>query len=262
MKFDLRFSANISMMFTEYPFLDRIDAAAKAGFAAVECHYPYEFPRELVRARLAANGIPMVSLNTAPGNAAAGEFGTAAVPGRTQKFREQLCEALDYAVALGTPNVHCLSGVVDRQAMPEAAQTFLANMAYASEAARKAGVTLLIEPLNTRDRPSYFVASSDAVVALLQKLGRDNVRLLFDIYHVQIMEGDLIRRLERHWPQIGHIQIASVPGRREPDEGEIAFDAVLEVIAEHRWPGWIGCEYQPRGRTEDGLGWMRAFRGA
>ena len=130
-------------------------------------------------------------------------------------------------------------------------------MAYASDEARKAGLTLLIEPLNTRDNPGYFVSRSDAVMELLDRLDRDNVTLLFDVYHIQIMEGDLFRRLERHWRRIGHIQIASVPGRHEPDEGEVHYPNVLAEIARRGWRDWIGCEYNPRGRTPDGLGWMR-----
>ncbi|MBV8565070.1 MAG: TIM barrel protein [Methylobacteriaceae bacterium] len=258
---DPRFSANISMLFPEYPFLDRIDAAARAGFAAVECQFPYDFRVRDIRERLDANGIVMTGLNTTRGDVAAGERGMAAVPGRGATFREHLAQALDYAAALDVRKIHCMSGTVDRNA-PGAAETFLTNLAYASDECRTAGVTLLIEPLNTRDNPGYFVSTSDDVIGLLQTLDRDNVTLLFDVYHVQIMEGDLLTRLERHWPRIGHFQVASVPGRHEPDEGEVAYPAVLQAIAERGWKSWIGCEYNPRGGTEEGLGWMRAYRSA
>jgi hydroxypyruvate isomerase len=256
----LRFSANISMLFPEHPFLDRIDAAARAGFKAVECQFPYEWSIADIKARLAANGIPLTGLNTQRGDVAAGERGMAAVPGRSATFRDHLAQALEYATALGVPKIHVMSGVADPARMAAATETFLENMAYAGDEARKAGVTLLIEPLNKYDNPGYFVGTSDAVVALLEKLGRDNVTLLFDVYHIQIMEGDLTRRLERHWPRIGHIQVASVPGRHEPDEGEVAYPAIFQEIAARGWDSWVGAEYNPRGRTADGLGWLRPFQ--
>jgi hydroxypyruvate isomerase len=254
----LRFSANISMMFAEVPFLDRIDAAAKAGFRAVECQFPYDFSIADIRARLEANAIPLTGLNTQRGDVAAGERGMAAVTGREATFREHLAQAFEYAEALAVPKIHVMSGTVGSD-IAAATQTFLANLAYAGEEARKRNITLLIEPLNLRDNPGYFVSKSDRVMELLDEIDNSHVTLLFDVYHIQIMEGDLLKRMERHWRRIGHFQVASVPGRHEPDEGEVAYPVVLAEIARRGWDSWIGAEYNPRGRTEDGLGWMRAY---
>lgn len=254
----LRFSANISMLFAELPFLDRIAAAAEAGFDAVECHFPYDHPSGEAAARLREAGVPMNGINTRPGDP--GLFGLAAQPGREAQFAQALEEALAYAQAVGATTIHCMSGVVSRDARPAARETFLRNMRRASERARGTGVTLLVEPINVHDRPGYFVSRSDEVAELLTTLACDNVKMMFDIYHVQIMEGDLIRRLARHWPLIGHIQFASVPGRREPDEGEIAYAALFDEIAARGWNGFVAAEYNPRGATAHGLGWLAKAR--
>ncbi len=248
-------SANISMLFAEHPFIDRIDAAAAAGFRAVECQFPYAVASGDIAARLAATGLPMNSINTPLGDLSRGEFGFAALPGRESAFREGFERALAYAARLGVGTIHCMSGVPDPAARPAARATFLENLRWAAPLARAAGVELVIEPLNSRDRPGYFVARSDDVVELLAELGEPNVKLLFDVYHLQIMEGDIFRRMERHWPHIGHVQIASVPSRREPDEGELACPAILAELARRGWDRFVGAEYNPRGRTEDGLGW-------
>ena len=253
----IRLSANISMMFAELPFLDRIEAAARAGFAAVECHFPYDLDRSAIAARLASAGVPMNGINTPPGDPGRGEFGFAAVPGREDDFRRGLDLALDWGQALGVATVHCMCGVPPADVRPRARDVFLRNMEWASDQARHTGVRLLIEPINRYDRPGWFVSRSDDVVDLLKDLGRDNVRLMFDFYHIQIMEGDLLRRMERHWDWIGHFQFASVPRRAEPDEGEIAYAAIFAEIARRGWDGWVAAEYRPRGGTMDGLGWMR-----
>lgn len=257
-----RWSANISMMFAELPFLDRIGAAARAGFPAVECHFPFDLDRSAVLARLDEAGVVMNGLNTPPGDSARGEFGFAAVPGREADFRRGLELALDWAVTLGVKTIHCMCGVVDPEQRAQARETFFRNMLWASDQARHTGVDLLIEPINRYDRPNWFVSRSDDVVALLEELGRDNIRLMFDFYHIQIMEGDLLRRMEQHWKHIGHFQFASVPRRAEPDEGEINYANIFAAIAGRGWPGWVAAEYRPRAATADGLGWMRSMRPA
>ncbi len=254
-----RWSANISMMFADLPFLERIDAAARAGFPAVECHFPYDLDRSAIRERLLDAGLVMNGLNTPSGDAARGEFGFAAVPGRKDDFRRGLDQSLAWAVALGAKTIHCMCGVVDASQRPRAEAVFFENMNFASDVARGTGIDLLIEPINQHDRPGWFVSRSDDVVGLLKKLGRDNVKLMFDFYHIQIMEGDLLRRMERHWRHIGHFQFASVPRRAEPDEGEINYPAIFAAIAQRGWPGWVAAEYRPRGATLDGLGWMRSM---
>ena len=252
-----RYSANISMMFAELPFLDRIEAAARSGFPAVECHFPYDLNARDVRARLDDNGVVMNGVNTPPGKP--GEFGLAAQPGRESDFAAAIDQALTFCAKAGVGAIHCMSGVVAPENRAAARATFLANMARASAAARSASVTLLIEPINGYDRPGYFVSRSDEAVDLLRELGRDNVKLMFDFYHVQISEGDLLRRMDRHWPHIGHFQFASAPSRNEPDIGEIAYGAIFAAIAGRGWDGWVAAEYKPRAGTVAGLGWMRTL---
>ena len=253
----LRFSANIAMLFSDLPFLDRIDAAAHAGFAAVECHQPYDFKVEAIRERLTAHKLVLNGINTRMGNP--DEFGLAAMPGREDAFRETFAEAMHYARALSVSTIHVMSGTPHPRALSEARAVFLSNMRMAAAEARRAGVTLLIEPLNVYDRPGYFVSRSDEVVALLEELGEDCVKMMFDIYHVQIMEGDILRRMDKHWPHIGHIQVAGVPSRHEPDVGEVAYGAIFRALQQRRHAGWIGAEYWPRGTTQEGLGWRDAL---
>jgi hydroxypyruvate isomerase len=248
-----RFSANVSMMFGEYEPLDRITAAARVGFEAVEFLFPYEFSVGDIRARLADNNIVLNHLNTRPGET----FGLAAQPGKEDEFARVFDQALDYATQLGALTIHCMSGVVAPQDRTRAKDTFLRNMQVASAKAKGTGVTLVIEPINIHDRDNFFVQRSDDVVALLRELACPNVKLLFDFYHIQIMEGDLTRRLDRHWDHIGHFQFASVPLRHEPDMGEINLKPLFAEIVKRGWSGFLGAEYRPAGRTEDGLGWLQ-----
>ncbi len=254
-----RFAANLSMLFTERPLIERFAAAAAAGFPAVEVQVPYEVPASAVRAELDRHGLVMVVLNTARGQP--GEFGLAAVPGREREFADLFRQALDYAVAIGASALHCLAGVVPPDRRPAADVTFTANLARAADAAAAKNVTLLIEPLNTRDRPDYFLNRVEHAADVIARVGRLNVKIQFDCYHVQIMQGDLITRIERHLPLIGHVQIAAVPSRAEPDEGEINYAAVCAALDTMGYPGWIAAEYGPRGRTEDGLAWMHRYSG-
>ncbi len=254
-----RLSANISMLFADLPFLQRIDAARAAGFPAVECQFPYATGLAELVDRLTALGLPMNSINTPMGDPTRGEFGFAALTGREDDFRAGFERALIYGSALKVSTIHCMSGVPGAATATSARNTFLQNLRWAAPLARNYDIDLVIEPLNARDRPGYFVARSDDVAGLIAELGESNVKLLFDMYHIQIMEGDLIRRLEKHWSIIGHIQIAGVPLRREPDEGEIAGANMLHELARRGWAGFVGAEYNPRGDTMAGLGWARAW---
>lgn len=252
----LRFSANISLLFCERPFLERIDAAAAAGFDAVECHFPYDLDRADIGARLAAAGLVMNGINTAPGGP--GEFGLAAIPGREDDFARAMEQALEWGDALGVSTIHVMAGSPAPQDRAWALDVYLHNLERACAMAKGTALTLLIEPINKYDRPGYFLSRSDAAADIIADLRFPNLRMLFDFYHVQIMEGDLLRRFERHRALIGHVQFASVPDRREPDEGEVAYAAVFRALAQTGWHGWLGAEYHPRGRTEDGLAWLAA----
>lgn len=254
------FSANIAFLFADRPFLERIDAARAAGFDMVECHFPYEFPIDVLKARLEGAGVAMTGLNTAPGDVAKGEWGLAGVPGREAEFAAHWRDALTYATALGTPKIHVMAGVLPAAEHKAALKTYVANIRRAAREAAGHGVTILLEPLNGRDKPAYLVSRSDKIAEIIAEIGEPNVKLLFDVYHVQIMEGDLIRRLEKHRDVIGHVQIAAVPSRHEPDEGEVAYKAIFDTLAAIGFTDPVGLEYKPRGRTEDGLGWMWALR--
>ena len=251
----LRFSANISMLFGEHAPLERIGAAARGGFAAVEFLFPYEFTPTDIKARLEGEGMALNHLNTVPGDT----FGLAAQDGCEDRFARAFDQALDYATRLGALTIHCMSGVVAPEARGAAKDVFLRNMDAASRKAEGTGVTLVVEPINRWDRADFFVSRSDEVVELLLELARPNVKLLFDFYHIQISEGDLTRRLDRHWPHIGHFQFAGVPARNEPDIGETNLKPLFAEIARRGWSGYLGAEYRPAGRTEDGLAWLKTL---
>jgi hydroxypyruvate isomerase len=256
-----RFTANISFMFADRPFLDRIDAAKAAGFTHVECHFPYEFPVPVVRQRLANAGVTLTGLNTTAGDTAKGEWGLAGIPGRETDFHQHFDQALSYATGLGASVIHVMAGNIAPEQRDAALKTYVANLKEAARKAQGTGVTLLLEPLNSRDMPRYLVSRSDEIVALLQEIGAANVKLMFDVYHVQIMEGDLTKRIERHKDFIGHVQIAAVPSRAEPDEGEVNIPAIFAALERVGYRGLIGLEYKPKGRTEDGLGWISRLAG-
>lgn len=251
------FSANLGFLFTDRPLPDAIRAAAAAGFDAVECHWPYEVPAEDVKAALAETGLPMLGLNTRRGRP--GENGLSALPGREAEAREEIDRALAYAEAIGAANVHVMAGFA---AGPDAAAAYRANLTYACDAAASAGITILIEPLNHYDAPGYHIGRTDEAVTVIEAVGRPNLKLMFDAYHVQIMEGDLTRRLRALLPMIGHVQIASVPDRGEPDEGEVDLLFVLKALKTLGWTAPVGAEYKPRAGTEAGLGWRARFRAA
>ncbi len=255
-----RFTANISFMFAERPFLDRIGAARACGLSHVECHFPYEFPVSVLKDRLQSSGVTLTGLNTAPGDIQKGEWGLAGVPGREADFDRDFDQALQYASALGASVIHVMAGRLPPEQHKAALKTYIANVRAAAEKAATAGITIILEPLNSRDMPNYLVSRSDDIVSILKDIDRPNVKLLFDVYHVQIMEGDLIRRLEKHRDAIGHVQIAAVPSRAEPDEGEVNYSAIFAALDAIGYGGLIGLEYKPRARTEDGMRWMQTMR--
>jgi hydroxypyruvate isomerase len=254
-----RFAANLAYLFTERPFMQRFGAAAAAGFKAVELQFPYDQSPAVVRTELERHGLTMLGINTPPGHLQAGEFGLAAVPGREADFTVLFRQALDYVVAVGGRQIHVLSGKVSPDRRPAADATLVNNLVRAADAAAARDITLLIEPINPRDRPDYFLTRVEHAAAIVAKVERPNLRIQFDFYHAQIVGGDLIRRFEKHLPVVGHVQVAAVPTRHEPDEGEVHYPAVFESLDRLGYQGWIGAEYRPRGRTEDGLAWARPY---
>jgi hydroxypyruvate isomerase len=255
-----RFAANISTMFTERPFAERIQAAADAGFKAVECQFPYEVEPGELEARLDRAGLDMVLLNTPAGDFAAGERGLAGLPGRETEFRAGLDRALEYASRLGCPQIHVMAGVrPEGVAKERCVEVYEANLRIAADACGGAGKLALIEPINSRDIPGYLLNTPAEGAALIAKIGADGLRLQFDFYHAQIMAGDLAKSFERHLPIIAHVQIAGVPERHEPDVGEINHPYLFDLMDRLGYAGWVGCEYFPAARTEDGLGWALRY---
>lgn len=255
-----RFCANLSMMFNEVPFLDRFEAAAKAGFRAVEFLFPYDHPAAELRARLDGAGLGQILFNLPPGDWDRGERGTACLPGRQQEFRDGVLRALEYAAALDCRLLHCMAGIPPA-GLPQATALALyaANLAWAAEQAAGAGVRLALEPINQRDMPGYLLQTVEQGAAVVEALGRDRAGLQFDIYHCQVAQGDLTRRLEALMPVVAHMQVADVPGRHEPGTGEIGWDWVFAQVDAQGYAGWIGCEYRPKAGTEAGLGWLARY---
>ncbi|WP_167648419.1 hydroxypyruvate isomerase family protein [Mameliella alba] len=254
----MKFSANLGFLWTDLTLPDAIRAAGAAGFDAVECHWPYDVPPADVRAALEETGLEMLGLNARRGNVAAGDNGLTAIPGREDEARAAIDEALAYARAIGTLSVHVMSGF---SGGPRAQATYCENLAYACDAAAAEGITILIEPINHYDAPGYFLSTSAQAAAIIREVGRPNLKMMFDCYHVQIMEGDVCRRLEALLPLVGHIQIAAVPDRGPPDHGELDYGHVLDRIGQLGWTRPIAAEYRPQGPTDDSLGWMARYRG-
>lgn len=245
----MRFSANLGFLWTELALPDAIRAAAAAGFDAVECHWPYDVPADAVVEALRETGLPMLGLNTVRGDV--GENGLSALPGRGAEARAAVDQALAYAAATGTGAVHVMAGFAEGAAAHAA---FVETLRYACD--RADGRTILIEPLNHYDAPGYFLRTTTQAEAIIAEVGAANLKLMFDCYHVQLMEGDVSHRLERLLPLIGHVQVASVPDRGAPDHGELHYPYVWEVLARLGWEAPVGAEYRPVGPTEATLGWM------
>jgi hydroxypyruvate isomerase len=252
----VRFSANLGFLWPGRPLLGQIDAAASAGFRAIEVHWPYDVPALDVKAACARHGLAMLGLNTVRGNRP-GDNGLAAVPGREADFAAALDQSLAYCRAAGFTAIHVMAGVVPAGQASAATTLFERHIALAADKAAADGLTILLEPLNPRDAPGYFYASIERADAIITAVGRPNVKIMFDCYHVAVMQGDVLKRLERFMPRIGHVQIAAVPSRAEPDEGEIAYPAIFAALDALGYRGWVGCEYKPRGDTDAGLAWVK-----
>ena len=269
-----QFAANLSMMYTEHPFLDRFEAAAQDGFKAVEFLFPYAYPATELAARLQENGLKQVLFNAPPGGsntesmvtaiADANQRGTACLPGRENEFQSGVLAALDYAEALDCPRIHLMAGLMPEGAgREELREVYTRNLSWAARQAAHAGRDIVIEPINTRDVPGFFLNRQSEAHAVLADVGALNLKVQMDLYHCQIVEGDLATNLRRYLPtgKVGHLQIAGVPERHEPDVGEVNYPYLFALIDELGFDGWIGCEYRPRAGTSAGLGWLRGVRG-
>ena len=253
-----KFAANLSMMFNEVPFPERFAVAAKAGFKAVEFLFPYDYAPAEVADWLTENGLRNALFNMPPGDFAGGERGIASLPGREAEFREGVAKAVEYALALGTPTVHCMAGLFPAGAdRARHRALYIENVRFAAQEMAKHGRILVIEPINPRDIPGYFLNTQAEGHAICKEIGLPNLKVQMDFYHCQIVEGDLTMTFKKYFAGIGHVQIASVPARHEPDEGEVNYRHIFKLLDEMGYDGYVGCEYRPRGRTEDGLVWLR-----
>ena len=256
-----RFAANLSMLYPQHEFLDRFAAAAADGFEAVEYLFPYDFSAQDIKQRLSENGLVQALFNAPPGDWAAGERGIASLPGREEEFRSGIARALEYAAVLGNDRIHVMAGLLPSEDLRERHHAvYVQNLAYAAEQAAKAGITVLIEPINTRDMPGFFLNRQDQAQAVCKEVGAANLKVQFDFYHCQIVEGDVVSKLRRDFAGVGHIQIAGVPDRHEPNLGELNYTWLFEEIDRLGYTGWIGCEYRPKGDTSEGLQWLRDWK--
>ncbi|MCO4318503.1 hydroxypyruvate isomerase family protein [Phyllobacterium sp. 21LDTY02-6] len=254
-----KFAANLTMMFTEWPFLDRFDAAADAGFGAVEYLFPYEVEPGEIALRLERNRLEQALFNLPPGDWAGGERGMAALPERFDDVAASVGRALDYAAATGVRRLHLMAGIADRSS-PAASAAYRRSIVHVAERLASAGIDLLLEPINGRNMPGYFLDDFAFAAALIEELRLPNLKLQFDIYHRQIMDGDVVMALRRLLPIIGHVQIASVPSRHEPDDEEINYPYLFAELDRLGYAGFVGCEYNPRNHTLDGLRWFQSFK--
>ena len=259
-----RFAANLTMMYTEHAFPDRFKAAAKDGFKAVEFLFPYDYAATDLKAHLDDNGLTQALFNAPPGDWAKGERGIASLPGREDEFRRSIDTALEYASVLGNDKLHVMAGLIGPdQDRARHRAVYIDNLTYAAQQLAPHNITLVIEPINTRDIPGFFLNRQDEAQAICAEIGMDNLRVQFDLYHCQIVEGDLAVKLKRDMIRphggIGHIQIAGVPDRHEPDLGEINYPYIFTLIDQLGYDGWIGCEYRPKAGTSAGLGWLKLW---
>ena len=253
-----RFAANLSMLFTEVPFLDRFERAAKAGFDAVEFLFPYAFSADDIRQRLVANKLDLVLFNTPAGNWDGGERGLACNPARIDSFRTGIAQAIDYAKALGAPRVHCMAGKAPAGVAGDVLRrTYVENLRYAAAELKKVGLDALIEPINHYDIPGYYLNTTVQALSVIDEVGADNLLIQYDIYHAQRTEGELAATMQKHLAKIGHMQLADNPGRNEPGSGEINYPFLFAHMDRIGYKGHVGCEYKPAGDTEAGLGWLQ-----
>ncbi|MDV5172339.1 hydroxypyruvate isomerase [Photobacterium rosenbergii] len=255
-----KLAANLSMLFTELDFMDRFQAASEAGFRGVEYLFPYDFPANEIAAKLEATGLQQVLFNLPAGDWAAGERGIACHPDRIEEFRFGVTKAIEYAQVLGCKQVNCLVGIKpDHVTDDDAYRVLVDNLRFANEQLEAAGIAFVIEAINTRDIPGFFVSNTRMALGLLEDVGSDNIRYQYDIYHMQVMEGDIARTLETNLDQIGHVQLADNPGRHEPGTGELNYPFLLAHLDNIGYDGWVGCEYVPANGTQAGLGWLKEF---
>jgi 2-dehydrotetronate isomerase len=254
-----RFSANVGLLWRDLPLPQRIEAAARAGFRAIEMHFPYPVPASEVSAVARRNELTLLGINTDAGDFARGDRGYGALVGRERDFQATVDQSIEYCLGCGATAIHVLAGNVAAPDRPRARAVFADNLRVAAAKAAPHGLTLLLEPLNPRDNPGYFYSTVAEAASLIDELALTNVKLQFDVYHVAITEGDVLTKLKRYMPIVGNVQIAAVPTRAEPDEGEIAYPAIFNAVDALGYKGWVGCEYVPRGDTDEGLRWMKAF---
>ena len=258
-----KLAANLSMMFTEVDFLDRFDAAAGAGFKGVEYLFPYDFPKDAIKERLERNGLTQALFNLPAGDWAGGERGIAVLPDRVGEFQDGVGRALEYAETLDCKLINCLAGLApEGVADDRLRRTFVDNLKFAAPRLADAGITLIVEAINTRDIPGFWLNYTAQSRSILEEVGAPNMGFQYDIYHMQVMEGNLAETIERNLDIIRHFQLADNPGRHEPGTGEINYDFVLPLIDMLGYDGWVGCEYNPAGKTEDGLGWAARYLGS
>ena len=255
-----KFSANLTMLFTDVDFLKRFERAARAGFTAVEYLFPYPWDKNQLVNELAKYSLQQVLHNLPAGDWQAGERGIACLPGREREFQDGVGRAIEYAKALKCPRLNCLVGKTPAGVAPEKVrQTLVSNLRFAAAALEKEGIRLLVEALNSRDAPGFYLVRTQDVLQLIQEVNHPNIYIQYDVYHMQVMEGNLTKTMQENLARIAHIQVADLPGRNEPGTGEINFTNLFRFIDEMKYEGWIGCEYNPAGKTEDGLGWVKPY---
>ncbi|SER80836.1 hydroxypyruvate isomerase [Pseudomonas sp. NFACC02] len=256
-----RFAANLSMLYPQHDFLARFSAAAGDGFEAVEYLFPYDFSAAEIRLRLDNFGLTQALFNAPPGDWGKGERGIASLPGRESEFRSGFQKALEYAAVLGNDRIHVMAGLLPTEELRQKHHAvYLENLSHAAQEAAKVGITVLIEPINTRDMPGFFLNRQDQGQSVCKEVGADNLKVQFDFYHCQIVEGDVTNKLRRDFAGIGHIQIAGVPDRHEPNMGEVNYPWLFDEIDRLGYTGWVGCEYRPKGATSEGLQWLRDWK--
>ena len=255
-----KFAANLTMLFHELEFQARFEAAAKAGFRGVEYLFPYPFSKAQLEDQLAKHQLVQVLHNLPAGDWAAGERGIACHPSRVGEFQAGVGQAIEYATALGCKQVNCLAGITPNAVSADVARsTLIDNLRFAARQLAAAGIKLLVEPVNTRDIPGFFLSGTQQALSIIEEVGSPNLFLLYDIYHMQIMEGDLAPTIQKHLAQIPHMQLANNPGRNEPGTGEINYPFLFQFLDTLGYPGWIGCEYKPKTSTLEGLGWLEPY---
>lgn len=251
----LRFSANLGFLWSQLPLLERIERAAANDFRAIELHWPYDTSASLVREACKKRGLSLLGINAPIGDSSKGESGLAALLGREVEFQKSFELSLEWCLEAGGSAIHVLPGIVPESERESATKILVRNLRWAADLAAKQGIIILLEAINQRDKPGYFYSRQTQSNAIRAEVDRENIKLMFDVYHVGVAEGDILMKLEQYLPHIGHIQIAAVPSRAEPDEGEVSYTAVLKKIKDLGYQGWIGCEYKPRSIVENGLAW-------